>query len=126
MLDSETAWKQTPDNSELQQLADALGYICMYANIKVGRKGEALETTEYDDNGDRTAQRYIEEVLLDAVIPFSLFIVERFILMQDNARTYRERNVTEYLNQVGTTLSDWPTDIDINHLIVIAILLLLT
>uniref|UniRef100_T1I3P0 DDE_3 domain-containing protein n=1 Tax=Rhodnius prolixus TaxID=13249 RepID=T1I3P0_RHOPR len=67
--------------------------------------------------GALTARRYIEEVLLEAVIPLAPFIGDQFILMQDNARPHTARIVTEYLEQVGITVLDWPARTpDMNHL----------
>lgn len=58
--------------------------------------------------GSMTAQRYVEEVLQDHVVPFAPFIGENFILMHDNARAHVAGQVNDYLDAVGIRRLPWP------------------
>lgn len=60
------------------------------------------------DRGSVNAQRYVEEVLQDHVVPFAPFIGENFRLMHDNARCHTARSVTQYLDEVGIQVLPWP------------------
>lgn len=59
-------------------------------------------------DGSLTAHRYIEEILNNYVVPFSGFIGDDFILMQDNARPHAAICVTQYLAEVGINKMNWP------------------
>lgn len=56
-----------------------------------------------------TAPRYIEQCIFDHVVPYAPFIVDNFILMQDNARPHTVRDVSLVLNAVGIHVMDWPS-----------------
>lgn len=58
--------------------------------------------------GSLTADRYINEILQDYVVPYAPFIGENFTLMQDNARPHAAHIVREYLNEVGISQMAWP------------------
>lgn len=58
--------------------------------------------------GSLTAHRYIDEILADHVIPFSVIVGNDFILMQDNARPHTARRVTQYLAEVEINTMNWP------------------
>lgn len=60
------------------------------------------------NRGSVNAQRYVEEVLQDHVVPFAPFIGDNFRLMHDNARCHTARLVNEYLNEVGVPVLPWP------------------
>lgn len=55
-----------------------------------------------------TANRYIENILQDYVIPFAPFIGNDFILVHDNARPHTAHIVNEYLDEVGIDRMIWP------------------
>lgn len=55
-----------------------------------------------------TANRYVEEILGEHVVPYAGFIGENFILMQDNARPHTAAAVRQYLQEVGIQTMDWP------------------
>lgn len=58
--------------------------------------------------GALTAPRYITEILEDHVVPFAGYIGENFELMHDNARPHVARIVTQYLEEVGIRVMQWP------------------
>lgn len=60
------------------------------------------------DRGSVNAQRYVEEVLQEHVVPFAPFIGENFRLMHDNARCHVASSVTQYLHEVGIQTLSWP------------------
>ena len=47
------------------------------------------------DHGTLNSQRYIEEILMNHVMPFAPFIGQNFMLMQDNARPHTVRCVVQ-------------------------------
>lgn len=55
-----------------------------------------------------TAQRYVEDILEEHVVPFAPFIGENFKLMHDNARPHSAVAVHDYLMEVGISSIDWP------------------
>ena len=55
-----------------------------------------------------TSQRYIEEILVDHVVPFSGYIGENFIFMQDDARPHTAAIVRQYLEEVEVLVMAWP------------------
>lgn len=59
-------------------------------------------------DGSLTAHRYIEEVLMDHVVPVSEYIGDNFILMHDNARPHTAMCVAQYLQDVGIHKMNWP------------------
>ncbi|KAJ8729055.1 hypothetical protein PYW07_006751 [Mythimna separata] len=58
--------------------------------------------------GSVNAQKYVEEVLQDHVVPFAPFIGDNFRLMHDNARCSTAKSVTQYLDAVGIQVLPWP------------------
>ena len=60
------------------------------------------------DQGTLTAMRYRDDILAPIVRPFAGAVGDNFILMQDNARPHTARLVTDYLNQEGIEVMDWP------------------
>lgn len=69
---------------------------------------EARTELVFVDGGSLTAARYIEEVLLEHVVPYAPIIGEEFLLMHDNARPHAARIVNEFLNDVGLHAMAWP------------------
>lgn len=80
------------------------GSVMVWAGISM----EACTELVVINRGSLTAQRYIEEVLANYVVPFAPFIGDDFVLMQDNARPHSARCVTEYLEEVGIEKLNWP------------------
>ncbi|KAJ4437838.1 hypothetical protein ANN_13776 [Periplaneta americana] len=70
------------------------------------RRGSGRRRSTIVDHGTLNAQRYIEEILEDHVMPFALFIGQNFILIHDNALTHTF--VIQYLQEVGIRALDWP------------------
>jgi len=58
--------------------------------------------------GSLTAERYIEEVLSEAVVPFAPFVGDQFLLMHDNARPHTARIVNDYLERCSIHCLEWP------------------
>ena len=52
-------------------------------------------------NGALSAHCYVEEVLMEHVVPFGYGVLENFILMQDNARPHVAQCVSQFLDTVG-------------------------
>lgn len=86
------------------RLSHGGGSLMVWAGISM----DACTELVVIDGGSLTAQRYIEEVLENYVVPFAPFIGDGFILMQDNARPHSARCVTEYLDAVGIRKFNWP------------------
>lgn len=80
------------------------GSVMLWAGIST----EAHTDLIFVENGALNARRYVEEVLQEAVVPFSHFIGDGFVLMHDNARPHIARVATEYLDEVGIQRLDWP------------------
>lgn len=59
--------------------------------------------------GSLTAERYIEEILQDYVVPYAPFIGDNFLFMHDNARPHTAGIVREYLHQVNVPQIEWPS-----------------
>ena len=59
-------------------------------------------------NGALTGVRYREEILHPIVHPYAGACGQRFIMMDDNARTHRAIVVDQYLEQEGIERMDWP------------------
>lgn len=58
--------------------------------------------------GALSASRYITEILEDHVVPYMGYIGDNFQLMHDNARPHVARIVTQYLEEVGIRVMQWP------------------
>lgn len=58
--------------------------------------------------GAITAQRYVEEILEEHVMPYMPFIGPQALLVHDNARPHVARCVTDYLNYTGIRTIAWP------------------
>lgn len=80
------------------------GSVMVWAGIST----EARTDLYVIPRGSLTAERYIEEILQDYVVPYAQFIGPNFILMHDNARPHAARVVRDYLNEVDITQMDWP------------------
>ena len=58
--------------------------------------------------GAINAERYINEILADYVVPYAQLVGNGFLLMQDNARPHTTRIVRDYLNNANIPQMDWP------------------
>lgn len=86
------------------------GGSCMvWAGISMEAKTELVFIETGRHAGGLTAERYINEILGDHVIPYAGFVGENFILMQDNARPHSAAVVRQYLNEVNVPVMDWPS-----------------
>lgn len=88
------------------------GGSCMFwGGISLEAKTELVFITGPDTNrrsGGLTSQRYIEEILEEHVVPFSGFIGDNFVFMQDNARPHTAAIVRQYLEEVEVPVMAWP------------------
>lgn len=104
----ERVWRRTGERfaecTFSPRLSHQGGSVMVWAGISM----EACTELVFIDGGSLTAQRYIEEILANHVVPFAPFIGDGFILMQDNARPHAARCVTEYLVEVGIEKLNWP------------------
>lgn len=80
------------------------GSIMVWGGIHLGGRTELVVV----DGGALTADRYIQEILHEHVVPLGVNMGENFLLMHDNARPHVARRVNNYLNQVGIPTMDWP------------------
>lgn len=60
------------------------------------------------DNGNLTAQTYVNEILEVHVRPYADAIGPDFILMDDNARAHRARITNRCLEEAAIVRLDWP------------------
>ena len=80
------------------------GGIMVWGGITWEGRTELVEVI-----GRMTADMYIENVLLDHVLPFVGHIgYDKFVLMHDNARCHAARVVNSYLDEVQIEKLDWP------------------
>ena len=77
------------------------GSLMVWGGISVRSRTELLVL-----NGTLTGQRYINEVLQPAVLPF--FQQHHIVLQDDNARPHRARIVQQFLQQNNVDHLDWP------------------
>ena len=81
------------------------GSIMVWAGITSHARTELVPIL----NGALSAHRYVEEVLMEHVVPFGYGVGENFILMQDNARPHVAQCVSQFLDTVGTEVMVWPS-----------------
>ena len=60
-------------------------------------------------NGNLTARRYRDEILLPHVLPYAGAIGNGFELVDDNARPHRGHEANEFLDQNGIDRMQWPS-----------------
>ena len=58
--------------------------------------------------GNLTAERYVEEVVQNYILPIAHEIGPDFVLMQDGARAHTSRVTTCFLEDSGIQVMDWP------------------
>lgn len=80
------------------------GSVMVWAGISSEAHTELL----FVENGALNAHRYVEDILHEAVVPYSHFIGDGFTLMHDNARPHVARVVTDFLDEVGIQRLNWP------------------
>lgn len=54
------------------------------------------------------ADFYLENIIVEHVMPFAFFVGDNFLFMQDNARPHVARQVLDYLHQVDIPYMEWP------------------
>lgn len=74
------------------------GGICFDARI------ELVPVRERSMNADY----YLENIVVEHVMPFGHFMGPNSFFMQDNARPHVAREVLYHLNQVGIPIMQWP------------------
>lgn len=89
-------------------IVETVGYQGGSIMVWGGISYEARTDLVVVSRGSLTAQRYVEEVLQDHVVPFAPFIGDNFTLMHDNARAHIAHIVNEYLDDVGIRRLPWP------------------
>lgn len=80
------------------------GSVMVWAGINMAARTELV----FVEHGSLTAHRYVEEILLEHVVPFAPFIGDDFTLMHDNARPHVARIVREFLDEVEIHAMAWP------------------
>lgn len=80
----------------------------VWAGISMDAKTELVFIETGGRAGGLTANRYIQEILDNHVVPYVGFIGETFILMQDNARPHSAVSVRHYLQELEIRVMDWP------------------
>ena len=58
--------------------------------------------------GNLTAERYVEAVVQNDILPFAHEIGPDFVLMQNGARTHTSRVTIRFLEGSGIQVMDWP------------------
>ena len=58
--------------------------------------------------GNLTAERYVEAVVQNHILPFAHEIGPDFVLMQDGARAHTSMVTTRFLEDSGIQVMDWP------------------
>lgn len=85
------------------------GGSCMvWAGISLEGKTDLVFVPGGGRRGGLTAVRYIEDILLDHVVPYAGYIGEDFILMHDNARCHTARTTRQFMDEVGLETMNWP------------------
>lgn len=81
------------------------GSVMVWAGISMAAHTELYLVPR----GSVTAERYINEILEDYVVPYAPFIGNNFLLMHDNARPHVAGIVREYLHEVNIPQMEWPS-----------------
>jgi hypothetical protein len=77
------------------------GSVMVWAGISTNAHTALI----FVENGAVNAHRYVQNILQEAVVPFSHFIGDGFVLMHDNARPHVANN---YLDEIGIRRFNWP------------------
>lgn len=84
------------------------GSCMMWAGISVEGKTELVFIPGGGRGGGLTAERYVENILLEHVVPYEGFLGDAFLLMHDNARCHTARITRQFMDEVGIRTMDWP------------------
>lgn len=84
------------------------GSCMMWAGISLEGKTELVFVPGGGRGGGLTADRYINDILLEHVVPYEGFVGEDFVLMHDNARCHTARITQQFLEEVEMRTMDWP------------------
>lgn len=105
----ERIWRRRNERYADCTISERLSFNGGSVMVWAGISTEAHTDLIFVENGALNAHRYVEDILQETVVPFSHFIGDDFILMQDNAKPHVARVVNEYLNEVGIRRVDWPS-----------------
>lgn len=84
------------------------GSCMMWAGISLEGKTELVFIPGGGRGGGLTAARYVEDILLDHVLPYEGYTEDGFLLMHDNARCHTARITRQFMDEVGIQTMDWP------------------
>ena len=59
-------------------------------------------------NGNLNAQRYVNDIIIPHVHPFTQRVNANFVFQQDNARVHTAQHVNNQIAQHGITVLNWP------------------
>lgn len=104
----ERVWRRRGERYFDCMISERLSFNGGSVMVWAGISTEAHTDLLFVENGALNAQRYVEDILQEAVVPFSHFVGDGFVLMHDNARPHTARVVTEYLDEVGIRRLHWP------------------
>ena len=102
-------WKRPGERYEPIAFFSRIAFGGSSVMVWAGMSKAARTELVFVDRGTLNAQRYIEEILKDPVLPFAPFLGQNFLLVQDNARLHSARCIMQYLQEVGIRTLDWPT-----------------
>lgn len=104
----ERVWRRRNERFADCTISERVSYNGGSVMVWAGISRDARTDLIFVENGALNAHRYIDEILQNAVVPYSHFIGDGFILMQDNARPHVARIVNEYLDEVDIERMVWP------------------
>lgn len=84
------------------------GSVMMWAGISTEGRTELVFVPGGGRRGGLTAQKYVEDILLEHVVPYAGYIGENFLLMHDNARCHTSRVTRQFLQEVEIDTMVWP------------------
>ena len=84
------------------------GSVMMWAGISIAGKTELVFVPGGGRRGGLTAERYVENILIDHVVPYAGYIGDNFVLMHDNARCHTAAATQRFLEEVGIETMAWP------------------
>ncbi|XP_045471832.1 uncharacterized protein LOC123678722 [Harmonia axyridis] len=101
-------WRRSGNLERLRHVQEVHRYrggtIMVWGGISIGRRTELV----FPD-GFLRAQQYLENILQPIVQPYAEAVGENFHLMHDNARPHTARIVTQWLDNEGIDVLQWPT-----------------
>ena len=87
----------------LQTVAYGGGSLKVWGGISLNNKTDLILI-----RGNLTAERYVEGVVQNHILPFAHEIGPNFVLMQDGARAHTSRVTTCFLEDSEIQVMDWP------------------